>query len=177
MINENHLKNQWDEYYPKVYGYFYRRLTNREDVEDLTSVTMMAFLDTINNPSKSEIITNKHAYLWKIAYNQLNTFLKQGYKLPIQVGLNDNIDTLDKQIDSCYSNRYQDKIADLKQCFQSTLSSEDFELVQLSIIDNLSSQEVANISGFSAANVRQKLSRNLKKLKKACQELYSICFH
>lgn len=177
MINESNLTNQWEEYYPKVYGYYFRRLTNREDVEDLTSVTMMAFLDTMSNPSKCQNITKPNAYLWKIAYNQLNIYLKQGYKTPIQVGLNDDIDSIDPRMDASYSNRFQDKITDLIECFQASLTGQDYELVQLLIVDNKSSQEVASITGLTPANVRQKLCRNLKKLKSACQELYSICYH
>jgi DNA-directed RNA polymerase specialized sigma24 family protein len=35
-MQDSDVEKQWSEYYPKVYGYFFRRLNSREDVEDLT---------------------------------------------------------------------------------------------------------------------------------------------
>jgi hypothetical protein len=35
-LSQTKLFNTWEEYYPKVYGYFLRRVNNHTDVEDLT---------------------------------------------------------------------------------------------------------------------------------------------
>ena len=58
-ITESSLFALWDELYPKVYAYFLRRVDNRLDVEDLTSITLTSFLEKYRrNPDK---INNKYA--------------------------------------------------------------------------------------------------------------------
>jgi DNA-directed RNA polymerase specialized sigma24 family protein len=74
MSNFN-INAEWEIYYPKVYGYFFRRLNNRLDVEDLTSLVLSQFFQTLLDQEKASRILNQNAYLWKIARNQLATFI------------------------------------------------------------------------------------------------------
>jgi hypothetical protein len=32
-MTQKQIQNNWEEYYPKVFGYFFRRLNNQADVE------------------------------------------------------------------------------------------------------------------------------------------------
>jgi DNA-directed RNA polymerase specialized sigma24 family protein len=78
----------WETYYPRVFAYFYKRLNIREDVEDLTSLTMTSFMDGMLDESKQ--IAKPDAYLWRIAHNQLALFLRDKYKQKVVVAYDEN---------------------------------------------------------------------------------------
>ncbi len=75
--------------------------------------------------------------------------------------------------ESIPSQRYQDKLDQLLLCIKNRLSDLDYQIVQLSIVSDFSSQRVATEIGFSADNVRQRLSRSIKKLRRHCQDIWS----
>ena len=60
-MNDSFSKSLWDEYYAKVYGYFYRRLDDKFLVEDLTAETLNDFFlsskNRVNIPKPSPVLT------------------------------------------------------------------------------------------------------------------------
>ena len=86
-MNNQTLQQKWDVYYPKVYGYFFRRVNNKTDVEDLTSMVLHKFFEVLINPEKSATLNNKNGYLWKIAHNHLVDFIKNKQKRPIVISI------------------------------------------------------------------------------------------
>jgi len=166
------IDTEWEEYYPKVYGYFFRRLDNRLDVEDLTSLVLSEFLKVIINPEKSYKILNKNAYLWKIAHNQLSVFINTKSKQAVLVGLDDNFEILDERVELERSLSYQDKINSLLHCIQNNLTDIDYKIVNLSLIEDRKSPEVATILNLSAENIRKRLSRSVAKLKVQCVSIW-----
>jgi RNA polymerase sigma factor (sigma-70 family) len=167
----------WEEYYPKVYGYFYRRIETKEDVEDLTSITMTAFINVITDAQKSSRLVSKHGYLWKIANNQLCNFIRDKVKKPLTVGLNDNLSSIEDSFEQIVSDRYRSKMEDLHKCFQEKLKGDDYRLVCELIIEDKKSDQVAQMFNLTSSNVRQRCSRALKKLRESCQKIYDICYH
>jgi RNA polymerase sigma-70 factor (ECF subfamily) len=170
-MNQAEITHYWDEYYPKVYGYFFRRVNNQADVEELTSLTMHGFLDGIINPEKN--ISNPQAFLWKIAHNQLVTFIrfKAKHQIPISIE-NEEEFAVDNQIESSRSDHYQSKVNDLMKCLKNQLDGQDQEIVELSIFDDRKSAEVGQMINLSPANVRKRLSRALQKVRTKCLELW-----
>lgn len=78
------IDTHWAEYYPKVYGYFFRRVENKTDVEDLTSIVLTEFFNhVLDNPQ----VRNPHAYLWKVAYHHLVNFVRRKGKRPTTIPL------------------------------------------------------------------------------------------
>ena len=55
------ITNLWNELYPRVYGYFYRRIDNQTAVEDLTASVLSSFLKNVEN---GKIKKNNFGYLW-----------------------------------------------------------------------------------------------------------------
>lgn len=174
-MEEKEIEKLWAIYYPKIYGYYIKRVQNREDVEDLTSITMQGLLSTLLDEEKSNRISNPEAYAWKIAHNQLVHFIDRKSKLPVTVGLNDDTSSIDRLTDSKYTSNWNDKLLCIQSCALKTLKEQDFEIVKLSIIEDMQSKEISSLLGLTAETVRQRLSRSLKKLRKDCYDIWQVC--
>ena len=117
MFEESiNLDKEWENYYPKVYGYFFRRLNNRLDVEDLTSLVLKDFFEVLINPQKSQKVTNKNCYLWKIAYNYLADFIKVKQKKLLTISYDENFEAADQSLENFESQNFKEKIANLMVC-------------------------------------------------------------
>jgi RNA polymerase sigma factor (sigma-70 family) len=166
----NSIQNQWDEYYPKVYGYFFRRVTSKSDVEDLTSLTMEGFLKVSQKP-----LENPHAYLWKIAHNQLARYINHKSKQPVIITLDENLNTgIDLSLENFRTEHFQTKIQNLMRCVEKNLNGIDLKIVQSVVMFDKKCPEVAQELNLNHDNVRQKLSRGLKKLKAKCIDIWNI---
>jgi RNA polymerase sigma-70 factor, ECF subfamily len=166
-MEENYIE-LWDNYYPKVFGYFYRRLNNHQDVEDLCSVTLASFFACL----KKGNVQNYNALLWKIAHNQLVSFIRSKSKNPISIDLSLSENQFDTQVENGRSDNYKYKLEHLQECIKNQLTDSQQEIVHKSIIEDKKSYEVALEIGITADNVRQILSRSIKKLKAKCKELW-----
>jgi len=166
----NEVENLWNEYYPKVFGYFFRRLNTRQDVEDLVSVVLEVFIDKVTD--KDITIKNKNAFLWRIAHNKLVDFIRTKSKNPVVVGFEENWNLIDDKAEITFSTAYKGRIGKLMECIKHSLKSEDYQIVLESICNDKKSPEIAEMLNLTAANVRQKLSRNLKKLRKKCRDIW-----
>jgi len=186
-INKNQIIESWDYWYPLVFGYFYRRLNNRQDVEDLTSNTLTALF--LNSE-----VTNPRGFIWQTARNQLYKFIDQKTKNPHPVSLDiqdhqnsfgdypetfgftnrdsafANLD--DSDLENKYSDHYQAKIDQLIGCCRNHLEEKDYQIVCLSIMEEKNSTQIAQAFNLKPATVRQKLKRCLGKLKQSCLELW-----
>jgi RNA polymerase sigma-70 factor, ECF subfamily len=165
---EDNYNKLWDDYYPKVFGYFYRRVNNRQDVEDLTSLTLAGFFVAIQ---KSEIL-NQNALIWKIAHNQLVSFIRTKSKNPISIDFSTDEILIDEKAENTRSGNYTHKLESLLQCINNQLTGDQKLIVQNSIIDDKKSYEIAIEMNITASNVRQILSRSIQKLKTKCKQLW-----
>ena len=162
------MEASWNYWYPRVYGYFFRRVNSREDVEDLTSSTITTVFTAKN-------IINFQAYMWRVAHNYLVKYINLKNTEPAPFSLNEEwvAGEYKEEAEATVSSRYTDKLAQLTQCIEHSLTKEeDKQLIQLSVIENKNSTEIATIMGLKPDNIRQKLSRTLKKLKQKCIELW-----
>ncbi len=171
-MSYTNINSEWEFYYPKVYGYFFRRIDNRLDVEDLTSLVLFQFLEIILDEEKSVRILNKNAYLWKIAHNQLVAFINNKTKQIITVGLDDNFELVDEKAELEKSSYYNHRIENLLHCIKQNLNGVDFNIVNLSLVEDRKSPEVAQILSLTAENVRKRLSRSVTKLKDKCKAVW-----
>lgn len=169
---ESELSQIWEELYPKVYGYFFRRVNNRINVEDLAATTLTAYLQ--NLVKNGDLITNKMGFLWKIAHNQLLVFIRQKSKTPVFVGINDNFDSkdVDLEIENHSCEHLKQKIEHLLECVKKNLKASDLEIVNLIVGDDMKAVIVAQKLQVTPEVVRQRFSRSLKKLRQKCQNIW-----
>jgi RNA polymerase sigma-70 factor (ECF subfamily) len=170
-LSQTELFNIWEEYYPKVYGYFLRRVDNHTDVEDLTSITLTAFLEKLRS---EEEIKNKNAFLWKIAHNQLCVFIKNKSKSPITVSVDEAsfVENFDIRVEETKSEYLQKRFEALHKCIQNILTGENYQIVFEIIIKDKKSPEVASLLNLKPDTVRQKLKRSLNKIRSKCKTVW-----
>lgn len=171
-MNNQTLQQEWDYYHPKVYGYFFRRVNNKTDVEDLTAMVLNKFFEILVSPEKSALLTNKNAYLWKIAYNHLADFIQNKQKRPLTIAIDDQFEAPDNSIEKFYSKNYQDRISHLLRCIKGQVKDLEYRIIEMSFFEELSSIEIAKSLNLKPPAIRQKLSRSLKKVREQCKKLW-----
>jgi RNA polymerase sigma factor (sigma-70 family) len=175
-MNTQNLEENWNYYYPKVYGYFFRRLNNRSDVEDLSSVVMTKFFEVLSDEQKSVNLNSnpnsKNAYLWKIAYNSLANFINHKQKTPPYFSIDDDFIGIDSSLEKEYSKHFQERVANLMLCVENSIAGIEYEIVKQSIFEDKTSIELSDFFGLKPATIRQKLCRSLKKLRLKCKKLW-----
>lgn len=179
-ISTQDVNKAWEYWYPLVYGYFFRRVNNQTDVEDLTANTLTALL------TNSEV-QNPKAFVWQTAKNQLYKFIQQKANTPYSMDMqspdsehiinqhslhHQSIAYDENELDQLRSPHYMEKMTQLIECCKNQLTTEDYQLVCASIIDNKNSTELGQIFQIKANTIRQKLKRNFDKLRKHCTELW-----
>ncbi|MEM1312085.1 MAG: sigma-70 family RNA polymerase sigma factor [Patescibacteria group bacterium] len=171
-VSRNDVIEAWNYWYPLVYGYFYRRVNNQTDVEDLTANTLNAFF------MKAEVRNDK-GFIWQTAKNQLYKYIESKKLIPDMINLNENLDVqkqtyayFEEHIETKYSSHYSQKIKQLLDCCKKQLSKQDYGIVFSSIIDNQNSSEIGKYLNINPATIRQKLKRSITKLKKGCTTLW-----
>ncbi|GAB4147628.1 MAG: RNA polymerase sigma-70 factor [Patescibacteria group bacterium] len=164
------IENLWDDYYPKVYGYFFRRIDRKDEVEDLTSLTMQRFLQTLIN--RAAEIENRNAYLWQIARNELIRYIQQKQTRVQTVELTEDHGTDQTSIDEFRSSHYQEKVAQLLHCVEKNLQGVDLHIMREAVMNDRTSVELAQELNLKADNIRQKLSRGIKKIRQSCKDLW-----
>jgi RNA polymerase sigma factor (sigma-70 family) len=173
MTENSNLKDRWLYWYPKVYSYFYKRVGIKFEVEELTANTLYTVFLAKN-------VLNFQAYTWRVAHNYLVKYINTKSTEVMFVNLDPNIvdskeinPAIDLKIDCIISDKYAEKLKDLKLCIKNHLKKDmDIKLISLCIYEEKTSTEVAKVLNLKAENVRQKLSRTIKKLRLQCRELW-----
>lgn len=146
----------YDQYKSKLYSYAYYKLGNTQDAEDAVQACALTAFEEISKLKKPEAFCS---WIFRILYcccaaaikrqiKQRNTYNIEDYK---NIPADDNESIIIRE--------------DIKRAL-SKLSDEEKSIVLLSVTAGLKSKEIAKVTGLSAGNVRQKLSRSLAKMKK-----------
>jgi RNA polymerase sigma factor (sigma-70 family) len=160
-MNQPDLQELWETYFPRIYGYFYRRVTNRADVDDLTSIVMTSFIQS----QSSKPIDNIEAYLWSIARTQLALFIRNKSKTPVTLEMTTNIEKSDDFETKQMAITLEMRLDRLFQIMDTYLSHEERSIFTLAYQDGYNSTQIGEKLGIKANTIRQKLSRILTKIK------------
>lgn len=163
MSNISLTTENYNHWYSRIYGYFYRRINSSSDVRDLTCDTLSDFF-TYNKE-----IQNPQAFIFRIAQNKLKNFIRDKSNKPFI----ENIESEDlNKLEVSYSNVYQEKVYSIIECAKKHLKNEHFQILELSVLCDFSSQRVAGELNLKPDNVRQILSRSIKKLREKCHKVW-----
>jgi RNA polymerase sigma factor (sigma-70 family) len=157
-------QKEWDEYYSKVYGYFYRRIESKFEVEELTANTMNDFFLT------EKKLENPNVFLWAVARNKLISHIKTKKLASMDIDDADYIN--EEEQDKVYSIYYEQRMEKLLECMRKQLKKEDQEIIELSVMEDFSSKNIGIKLDLKADVVRKRLSRGIKKLKQNCKEIW-----
>ncbi len=181
ILNENSTKTKalegedgerfseiFNKYFDKVYQFFYFRLRNASDAEDLAAETFEKVLKNFH--SFEERGHGMAAWIFKIARNALSDFFR---KKKFQI---DSIDELEPS-------REPSKEFSLKDLDRDMLKEKLWEVVEtlperqkavwgLKLSSDLPHREIGKILGVSEANVNVIVHRSLTTLKQQLGHLY-----
>lgn len=148
----------YDKYIRKIYDFIYFKLYHQETAEDLTSTTFLKALEKIDkfNSRKGKF----QAWLYQIAHNTVIDYFRTNKKT---VDIEDVWDLSDKcDVAHEVDNRVQ--MEEVRQVLKK-LKPTQRQIVLLRLWQGLSHQEIADITGKSAANCKMIFSRSLKIIK------------
>ena len=105
-------------------------------------------------------------------------FLPHELSLHSVFSLDENLDNnVDESLENHRSSHFQTKVVDLMQCVELNLKGLEFKIIQQVIMFDLKSVDVAKDLNLKPENVRQIVSRSLKKLKAKCLDLWNLHAH
>jgi RNA polymerase sigma factor (sigma-70 family) len=161
MSNNQLTQEIYDHWYSRIYGYFYRRLESQSDVREMTADTLTDFF------TYQKEIENPKSFIFKIAENKLKSFIKNKSNKPFVA----DIDEVDETTAS-YSSHYFERSSALVDCAKNQLKPEQFSIVEMCVLCDFTAVRTAEELNLSSTNVRQILSRSLKKLREKCKQLW-----
>ena len=168
-LTTEQITDLWNEYYPRVYGYFFKRIDSQTDVDDLASVTLTSF---IQNLSTKEI-AQPAGFLWKIARNQLCLYIKRKSKNPISIDNLDDFESLQTTEDSEISEKYHQLLQEVMQKAETMLTADDLRILKSSYFEEKTSAQIAHELDTTPGNIRIRLMRITQKLKLQATNLIS----
>lgn len=161
VFGQNYTKNQsqnqgqiyqideitdiWNELYPRVYGYFWRRIENQSTVEDLTANTLSSFLINVQN---GKIARDNFGYLWQIARNYLFEYCRRKPKSFISL-----TDFDEDFVDEKLANRNAELIEKIKFAAQKCLKNDEFTMFCDYYSSDLGSKPIFNSQNSSNNSV------------------------
>jgi len=151
----------YDKYFDQIYRYVYRRVSDKDTVEDLVSQT---FYDALSHMKDYEWRGFAFsAWLYKIAHNNvLKWYREQGKMQTVELEHGSNM--ADKSIDTVRDVK-NNELRDDMALILDKLETEDREIIRLKFFEEVSNVEIAEIMGLSANHIGVKVFRALKKVK------------
>lgn len=156
----------YDEHIWQVYGFFAYRMRNRADAEDLTQVTFERALKSWGryDPARAGVAT----WLLAIARNLLIDHVRADRSARQQ--------PLDELAETHVALTFSGDAPDLGlepdlERALARLGEREREIVALRFGGELSGPEIAEATGLSLANVQQILSRSLRRMRTAMDEI------
>lgn len=160
MGNEQAMEELIHRYYDEIYRYVYRLLGSIEEAKDITQEVFIAMLKAI--PTYKEQGKFK-AWLYRIAHNRcMNTFRYTKHLSNAELDtkiLHTTIDDSEQLADRAF-------VAELL----STLPVKQRSAIILKYYHDLTTIEIAKISGTSVPTIKSRLFQGLRKLKKRMKE-------
>jgi RNA polymerase sigma-70 factor (ECF subfamily) len=148
----------YDRYAPRIYSYCLRRVRNREEAEDLTSLVFTRALNALPDYRGGAVVT----WLFRIAHNTvISHFRASRIHVAIEM-IEDDLEADDADLaDQIAHGERQQQV----HAFIATLSDDQRELIALRIASGLTSLQAGEVIGKSAGAVRVEFHRVIKKLR------------
>ena len=150
-----------DRYKDLVYTLALRMVKNREEAEEVSQDT---FIKVYKSLDKFKGDSKFSTWIYKVAYNtcldRIKKYKKEQLSIQIDEFTERHLKTVETVLDTIEK---EEKSKAIKQCLE-LLPSDDAFLLTLFYFEEQSLEEIANIIGLTANNVKVKLFRSRKKL-------------
>lgn len=151
----------YDKYFDQIYRYVYRRVSDKEMVQDLVSQT---FYDALAHIKSFEWRGYPFSsWLYKIAHNNVLKWYREQSKAQ-KVSLDEINELADLTVDQKRDASQKEKQLEVQKVLDQ-LEPEEREIIRLKFFEEVSNIEIAEIMGLSANHIGVKVYRTLKKVK------------
>lgn len=154
------IEAQYEQYYKRLYNYFYFRMGNHHDAEDLVETVFEKVVEKYTEYDASRAPFD--VWLFTIARNSLIDYTRRIKPLELSEDTCAKSDPVSDVLENERDKLLADAVAMLPDKEKNVLTMKYFAL--------LKHKEIARILGYSRANVRVVLHRALKKLRVILQE-------
>lgn len=150
-----------NRYKDLVFTLALRMLKNREEAEEVSQDT---FIKTYKSLDKFKGDSKFSTWIYKVAYNSCLDRIKKNKKYLNDVEINEFTEHQVKIVDNAFDALVEEERNQLIQDCLHLLPSEDSFLLTLYYFEEQTLDEIANIVGLTANNVKVKIFRSRKKL-------------
>jgi len=157
----------YDNHVAEIYRFVYFKIGRKEEANDLTSMIFLKAWNHIQNNSLEDAKTLR-ALLYKVARNSIVDYYREtGSKLRVTSSLDDEDNRIEVVDEGINPQDKLDREADLELIKSKLplLKEEYRDVVIMKFINDLTLEEIAEISGKNKGNVRVLLHRALSALK------------
>lgn len=157
----------YDNHVSEIHRFVFFKIGNREEANDLTSIIFLKTWNHIQNKSLEDAKTLR-ALLYKIARNAIVDYYREtGNKLGSVASLDDEDNRIEVVDEGEAPQERLDREADLELIKSKLplLKEEYREVIIMKFVNDLSLEEIADISGKNKGNVRVLLHRALNALR------------
>lgn len=157
------LKSVYEEYFPKIYNFFFYRVMHKEVAEDLTSIVFLKVAEKFHtyNAEKGSVST----WLYTIAQNALNDYFRTRH---IPVSLDDISGSLVLSVDfEEQSTLIKDEARRALYDALSELDDRTRDIMSQKYFMGRQIREIAADKGMNESTVSTIHNRGLKKLRKS----------
>ena len=167
QLNKSEFNKVWNFWYPIVYGYFYRRLENRDIIRLLTKKSLKALF---NKNDELEPVD----FVWQNTKQNLCDYIKE-YAENLNITSLDLSSSNTKEYEHYhfetfikeFSNNYKQAIAEVKLSIQANLDEESVILAKQILIDGYNLEELAGTMGITKEKLDQRIVQIVKVLIKS----------
>jgi RNA polymerase sigma-70 factor (ECF subfamily) len=149
----------YDKYIDKIYQFVYYKTYDEQIAQDITSETFFKAVKSLNKFDTKKEGTSFKSWIFKIAYNNVIDYYK---KKKEDLCIDDIIETWDY---NDFSKNIDDK-QKLKEVldYLKTIKKEHREILIMKIWDNMSYNEISEITWLSKDNCKKIVSRTLQNI-------------
>jgi RNA polymerase sigma-70 factor (ECF subfamily) len=164
MLTSNDIATIYDNYFEKIYRFFYYKFLSKDIAEDLTSETFMEFIAQLKKTTNASI-KEPEKYLFGVAKNMYLAHLRQKYH---------QIPTYDVEQEQDFGSVIDDCLEEVDETptieeyalkFIAKLPDKQREVARLRFIDKLSLSDIATKLHKNMNYVKTTQKRAIKSLK------------
>ena len=167
QLNKSEFNKVWNFWYPIIYGYFYRRLENRDIIRLLTKKSLKALF---NKNDELEPVD----FVWQNTKQNLCDYIKE-YAENLNITSLDLSSSNTKEYEHYhfetfikeFSNNYKQAIAEVKLSIQANLDEESVILAKQVLIDGYNLEELAGTMAITKEKLDQRIIQMVKVLIKS----------
>lgn len=165
-LDSRAFKPIYEEYFPQISGFIYKRVEDKETAFDLTQKTFLKALEQLHKYEHRGLPIS--SWLFRIAVNEINQHYRKAKRFRTVNLESSEVSQLFSDIDDSIYDKDQIEMLKVSLTY---LSSSDFLMLEMRYFEERPFKEIAEILEITETNAKVRTYRALDKLKKVVQKM------